>query len=105
MIVSICALLAVFVPGWRPTSLAAPATCLSQSALEQQAGSANLLEQSPEQVNQKSNGCVSCHTAPTAPQCTPPAQSGWDAPTAMAGNAQVLPAARHVAEYNRNTSG
>jgi len=106
MIVSICALLAVFVPGWRPTSLAAPATCLSQSALEQQASSANLLEQSPEQVNQKSNGCVSCHTATDSPTMHPTGTVRLGCTDCHGGNAQVLLPPRtlpNTTEYIRLT--
>ncbi len=49
------------------SSAAAPATCQAQSASSQQATSEILLKQSPEQVNQKSDGCVSCHTATDSP--------------------------------------
>ena len=90
MIACICVLLAVFVPGLRTASSAAPATCLSQSAPEQQASSANLLEQSQEQVNQKSTGCVSCHTATDSPTMHTTGTIRLGCTDCHGGHAQVL---------------
>jgi hypothetical protein len=62
--VLVCASIALFSSRARTAPAGRPATCQAQSTSEQQNSSNILLEQSQEQMNQKSDGCNSCH-APT----------------------------------------
>ena len=103
---SACAVLSLvaFGPGFRTaSSAAAPGNCQAQSAPGQQASSEILLKQSPAQVNQKSDGCVSCHTATDSPTMHTTGTVRLGCTDCHGGNAQVSLAAGAAHDSVRNT--
>ncbi len=59
----VCASVAMFTLRARTASPSGTTMCLAQSTSEQQSTPVPLFEQSQAEVNQKSDGCVSCHTS------------------------------------------
>ncbi len=90
MMAFVCALVALFSSHARTAPAGRPATCQAQSASDQQSGANILLEQSQEQMNQKSDGCNSCHAPTDSPTMHTTGTVRIGCTDCHGGNAQVV---------------
>src|ERR1700735_2491529 len=86
----VCVELAASVPGFRGVLSAAPATCQAQSAPEERTQPTILLKQSQAEVESKSGGCISCHTATDSPTMHTSGTVRLGCTDCHGGNAQVF---------------
>ncbi len=90
MMVLVCATVALFSSRARTAPAGRPAACLAQSTSDQQSGSNILLEQSQEQMNQKSDGCNSCHAPTDSPTMHTTGTVRIGCTDCHGGNAQIV---------------